>query len=132
MKHFALVFSVVLAFAVGGLFLTSVSLTGNSFLYGQDYGPEGQKILNNRQTWQWGSPSPERLSDRGPSTYVCCDAVNIAAAGLHKCPSTRAMVEKVCSVSDEIAEEGRNNYANGFLFPPCLPNNERCALPESK
>lgn len=131
MKHFALVFAVVLSFAVGGLFLSSVSLTGNSFLYGQDLGPEGQPVLNNRQTFQWGTQSPERLSDRGSSKYVCCDAVKIAEAGLHKCPSARKLVEKVCSVSDEIAEEGRNNYADGFLFPPCPPNNEHCALPEN-
>ena len=130
MKHFALVFSVVLAVAVAGMFLSSESLTGQSFLYGQDYGPEGQPVLNNRQNWQWGTESPERLSDRGPSKYVCCDAVKIAEAGLHKCPSTRALVKKVCSVSDEIAEEGRNNYADGFLFPPCPPNNEHCPLPE--
>ena len=130
MKHFALVFSVVLAVAVAGLFLSSDYLTGQSFLYGQDYGPEGQPVLNNRQSWQWGTQSPERLYDRGPSKYVCCDAVKIAEAGLHKCPSTRSLVEKVCRVSDEIAEEGRDNYADGFLFPPCPPNNEHCALPE--
>lgn len=130
MKHFALLFAVVLSFAVGGLFLSSVSLTGQSFLYGQDLGPEGQPVLNNRQTFQWENQNSERLADRGPSKYVCCDAVKIAEAGLHKCPSTKKLVEKVCSVSDEIAEEGRNNYADGFLFPPCPPNNEKCALPE--
>ena len=130
MKHFALVFAVVLFVAVAGLFLSRDSLTGQSFLYGQDYGPEGQPVLNNRQSWQWGTQSPERLSDRGPSKYVCCDAVKIAEAGLHKCPSTRSLVEKVCRVSDEIAEEGRDNYADGFLFPPCPPNNEHCPLPE--
>ncbi len=131
MKHFALLFSFVLVVAVAGLFLSGSSLTGQSYLYGQDYGPEGQRVLNYRQTWQWGTNSPEHLSDRGPSTYVCCDAVKIAEAGLHKCPTTKSMVQKVCSVSDEIAEEGRDNYANGFLFPPCPPNNEKCALPEN-
>lgn len=129
MKHFVFLFLVVLGFGVVGIFLDG-SITGNWYRYGQNYGPEGQPIINFRSEWNWGSPSPTKLADNGPNTYVCCDSVKLAKEGLHKCPSTRKLIDKICTVSGDVAEMELFNYKAGFLRPPCPSFYEKCPLYE--
>ncbi|MBI5064627.1 hypothetical protein HZA97_00185 [Candidatus Woesearchaeota archaeon] len=125
MKKYALIiFAIVIVVSVVGILLNA-NLTGQSYRYAQNFGPQGQQPSHvsdqffGIENWNQKVPFPSVKEYPTPSSKAaCCSFVKMAEMGAKSCSMDVESFEYSCS-----DEEG------SFVMPPCPPEYVLCNFP---
>ncbi|MBI4919181.1 hypothetical protein HY837_04570 [archaeon] len=120
MEKYAIIILLIVAIFGVAVLLLSPSLTGQSYRYAQNLGPQGQQSVHvNDIFFRIGQLASNQYPKKS-STSVCCSFVKLAEYDSQRCPSDRETFDMACAMD---GEEG------AYIYPPCPPNNLLCPIP---
>ncbi|PIN80684.1 hypothetical protein COV11_03555 [Candidatus Woesearchaeota archaeon CG10_big_fil_rev_8_21_14_0_10_30_7] len=116
-KYAIFILVIVLIFGVTGILFNSV--TGQSYRYAQNFGPQGQQPSYVNDV-VFGLKFPYERFPTPSSNVACCSFPRIAEFGNGRCPLTQEAFDAACAVGGE---------EDAYVFPPCPPNHLTCNFP---
>ncbi len=120
MEKYAIIILLIVAVFGVAVLLLAPSLTGQSYRYAQNLGPQGQQPVRvNDLVFNVGALASNQYPKKS-STFVCCSFVALAEYGSSRCPLDKETFDMACAID---GEEG------AYLYTPCPPNHLLCPIP---